>query len=131
MSVSLQLPVVAPPFRTSPSGIARYFFLDCQRYLRFNAASPQTRRDEQLPTPEFDHSPLIKAVLESGFVWEQTVVEQYLGQQVFIAPGEGELHTRRFDWNATLNMLRTAPIGTFIYQPTLRLPLAFYERYGI
>jgi superfamily I DNA/RNA helicase len=131
MSVSLQMPVAAPPFRISPSGIARYFFLDCQRFLRFNAASPQTRRDEQLPTPAFDHSPLIKAVLESGFVWEQTVVEQYLGQQAFVAPGDGELHTRRFDWNSTLQLLRTAPAGTYIYQPTLRLPLAFYERYGI
>jgi DNA replication ATP-dependent helicase Dna2 len=131
MSVSLQPPVAAPPFRTSPSGIARYFFLDCQRFLRFNAASPRTRRDENLPTPEFDHSPLIKAVLESGFVWEKTVVEQHLGQQVFIAAGDGELHTRRFDWNATLQLLQEAPAGTFIYQPTLRLPLAFYERYGI
>ncbi|MDA1049608.1 MAG: UvrD-helicase domain-containing protein [Planctomycetota bacterium] len=131
MSVSLQLPATAPPFRTSPSAIARYFFLDCQRFLRFHAASPQTRRDEQLPSPEFDHSPLIKAVLESGFVWEQTVVEQHLDKRVFIAPGEGDLHTRRFDWKATLELLRTAPVGTFIYQPTLRLPLAFYERYGI
>ncbi len=131
MSVSLQLPAAAPPFRTSPSAIARYFFLDCQRFLRFHAATPRTRRDEQLPTPEFDHSPLIKAVLESGFVWEKTVVEQYLGQQVFVAPGDGDLHTRRFDWNATLQLIHEAPSGTFIYQPTLRLPLAFYERHGI
>jgi len=131
MSVAIQLPAAAPPFRTSPSAIARYFFLDCQRFLRFHAASPETRRAEDLPAPEFDHSPLLKAVLDSGYVWEKTVVEQHLGSNVFVAPGDGELHTRRFDWSATLDLIRQAPAGTFIYQPTLRLPLAFYERYGI
>ena len=41
------------------------------------------------------------------------------------------MHTRRFDWPQTLRLLREAPGNTFIYQPTLRLPRGFYERYAI
>ena len=119
------------PFRTSPSAIARYFFHDCERFLRFLAASAHQRRKEGLPEREFDHSPLIKALLDSGYDWEQTVLDQYAGGNVFVAPGDGPCHTRRFDWQQTLALLRSAPPGSLIYQPTLRLSRAFYDRYGI
>ena len=78
MSVSAQHREASPPFRTSPSAIARYFFHDCERFLRFHSASPETRPAEGLPVPEFDHSPLVKAILDSGYLWEQTVLQQYL-----------------------------------------------------
>jgi DNA replication ATP-dependent helicase Dna2 len=121
----------SPPFRTNPSAIARYFFHDCERFLRFLAANHQTRQSEGLPTPDFDHSPVVKAILESGYAWERTVLEQHLAGRVRIADGTGELHTRRFDWRQTLQWLRDAEPGTFLYQPTLRLPRAFYGRYGL
>jgi DNA replication ATP-dependent helicase Dna2 len=120
-----------PPFRTSPSAIARYFFHDCERFLRFLSASKQARQDEGLPTPDFDHSPVVKAILESGYAWERTVLDQYLVGRVQIAEGTGEVHTRRFDWRQTLRWLRDARPGTFLYQPTFRLPRAFYVRYGL
>jgi len=119
------------PFRTSPSAIARYFFHDCERFLRFLAASPELRRQEGLPELEFDHSPIVKALLESGYAWEQTVLQQYAGKDVHIAAGDGPCHARRFDWQQTLELLRSARPGSMIYQPTLHLPPAFYQRYGI
>jgi len=119
------------PFRTSPSAIARYFFHDCERFLRFLAASAELRRKEGLPEVEFDHSPLIRALLDSGYAWEQTVLDQYAHGNVFVADGDGPCHTRRFDWQQTLALLRSTPPGAMIYQPTLRLPRAFYDRYGI
>ena len=118
-------------FRTSPSAIARYFFHDCERFLRFLAASAELRRKEGLPEVEFDHSPLIRALLDSGYAWEETVLQQYAGVDVLVAPGEGPCHTRRFDWQQTLQLLRSAQPGAMIYQPTLRLPRAFYDQYGI
>lgn len=118
-------------FRTSPSAIARYFFHDCERFLRFLAAGAELRRREGLPEIEFDHSPLIRALLDSGYAWEETVLAQYAHGKVLIAPGEGACHTRRFDWQQSLTLLRSAPPGAMIYQPTLRLPRAFYDRYGI
>ena len=118
-------------FRTSPSAIARYFFHGCERFLRYHSASPQTRDVEGLPTPDFDHSPLVKAILQSGYAWEQSVLDQFLDGRVRIAEGDGQVHTRRFDWRQTLQLLREAEAGTFLYQPTLRLPRAFYQRYGL
>jgi len=119
------------PFRTSPSAIARYFFHDCERFLRFHAAGAELQRKEGIPKREFDHSPLVKALLESGYAWEQTVLEQYVGERVFIAAGDGPNHTRRFDWHQTCELLRTAKPGSYVYQPTLHLPGVFYDCYGI
>ena len=109
------------PFRTSPSAIARYFFHDCERFLRYRPPVPE-RAQEGTAEAEFDHSPLIKAILESGYVWEQTVLQQHLAGRVS-SRGRRAVHTRRFDWPQTLELLRRRS-GTFIYQPTLRLPQA-------
>lgn len=119
------------PFRTSPSAIARYFFHDCERFFRFLSAGPERRTKEGLPEVAFDHSPLIRALLDSGHAWEETILDRHPRGDVLVAPGDGPRHARRFDWQQTLALLRTAPPDAMIYQPTLRLPQAFYDRYGI
>jgi hypothetical protein len=120
-----------PPFRVSPSVIARYFFHDCERFLRYSAATPEQRRREGTPAPEFDQSPLVEAILASGYCWEQEVLQTHLKGRVVIAPGAGELHTRRLPPARTLRCLRTEPAGRFLYQPTLVPPPRFYETFGI
>jgi hypothetical protein len=121
----------APPFRVSPSTIARYFFHDCERFLRYTAATPQLRRREGIPAPDFDQSPLVEAILASGYRWEQEVVQTRLRGRVVVAPGPGELHTRRLPPARTLRGLRDEPPGRFLYQPTLIPPPQFYHTYGI
>jgi hypothetical protein len=121
----------APPFRVSPSVIARYFFHDCERFLRYSAATPEQRRREGTPAPEFEQSPLVEAILESGYRWEEEVLHTYLKGKVVIAPGPGELHTRRLPPARTLRCLRSEPPGRFLYQPTLVPPACFYETFGI
>jgi len=116
-----------PPFHVSPSIIARYFFHDCERFLYYSAASPQTRQRLGLPAPEFDHSPLVKSILESGYIWEREVVERLLRGRVVIGSGPGELQTRRLPAEQTLACLRREPVGRFLYQPTLQPPKAFYQ----
>ena len=111
-----------PPFRTSPSTIARYFFHDCERFLYYSAAGPQQRKREGIPAREFDASPLVEAILQSGYQWERDVVERLLKGRVVVGSGEGELHTRRLTPAQTLRCLRREPAGRFLYQPTLSPP---------
>jgi DNA replication ATP-dependent helicase Dna2 len=56
----------APPFRISPSTIARYFFHDCERFLYYTSATPRERKRQDIPTPAFDHSPLVASILAGG-----------------------------------------------------------------
>ncbi len=119
------------PFRINPSGIARYFFHDCERFLRYSSTGAELRNKEHLPQREFDSSPLMQAILGSGYAWEEKVLTTRLVGRVAIAAGAGELHQRRFDWDDTIELLRTAKPGAYLYQPTLRAPQAFYTRYGL
>ncbi len=121
----------AVPFRTNPSAIARYFFHDCERFLYYSAADPKLRQREGIPSPEFDHSPLVEAILKSGFRWEEEVVEERLHGRVIIAAGSGALHTRRLPPAQTVRCLRREPVGRFLYQPTLTPPRNFYDHFGI
>ncbi len=123
--------MAAPPFRISPSTIARYFFHDCERFLYYTSATPQERKRQGIPKPAFDNSPLVESILASGYEWERDVVERLLKGKVVVAPGTGELHTRRLPLAATLRHLRREPAGRFLYQPTLAPPPSFYETYGI
>ena len=88
-------------------------------------------RSEGIPTPQFDRSPLVEAILASGYQWEREVVETLLKGRVVVAPGSGELHTRRLSVAQTIRHLRKEPTGRFLYQPTLSPPSLFYERYNL
>jgi DNA replication ATP-dependent helicase/nuclease Dna2 len=121
----------SPAFRTNPSAIARYFFHDCERFFYYTSASPEQRKKEGIPEPEFDHSPLIESILQSGHRWETEVIEKLLKGRVVIAPGPGELHTRRLSLEQTLQCLRKEPAGRYLYQATLSPPGRFYEEYDI
>lgn len=125
------MPTTAPPFRISPSTIARYFFHDCERFLYYTSATPQERKRQDIPKPAFDNSPLVESILASGYRWETEVVERLLKGKVVVAPGSGELHTRRLSLAATLRHLRREPAGRFLYQPTLAPPPFFYSAHGI
>lgn len=129
---TVALPTVAvPPFRTNPSAIARYFFHDCERFFYYSAADPRRRRRDGLPEPEFEHSPLLTAILESGYTWEREVVERLLAGRVVLGSGTGALQTRRLTPTQTIQALRREPVGRFLYQPTLVPPPCFYTAYGL
>jgi hypothetical protein len=120
-----------PPFRTNPSTIARYFFHDCERFLYYSSAAAAQRKREDIPKPEFDHSPLVEAILSSGYQWEQDVVTRLLQNRVVVGAGAGDLHTRRLPPEQTIRCLRREQAGRFLYQPTLVPPPNFYTADGI
>src|SRR5262249_5105606 len=115
----------------SPSDIARFFFHDCERFLRYRVASKAERTAGAIPEQEFDRSPLMQAILASGYRWEEEVVGRLLKGKVHVAAGERELNKNRFGLDDTIALLRTATPGSYIYQAPLRATQGFYARHGL
>jgi hypothetical protein len=120
-----------PDFYVSPSQIARYYFHECERYLRYRAATRAKRQVDGIPEFSVDRSLLTRAILEGGAAWEQQLLHERLAGRVHIAPGSATLSERRHTPEATVQWLRTAGAGDHLYQATLRAPSSFYGQYGI
>lgn len=120
----------------SPSRVARYYFHECDRYLRYTATPKALKEEEGIPPYELDHSLLTKAVLDSGYVWEEEVLEEHIKQSRVLAPLVGDeaeptVTSRVHTVAQTIDALKNATAGQFIYQPTLASADSFYERYGL
>jgi hypothetical protein len=117
----------------SPSRIARYFFHECGRYLRYSSTPKELWGVEGVPAPPFDHSPVTAAILEGGYTWEEEVVQTRLAGRVLIAeagPGT-RLKDRVLSAAETRRLLTGLEPGQSIYQPTLITPAGFYDYYGL
>ena len=112
------------PFGVSPSVVARYFFHDCERFLRFRT----TRRPARHGVPERrdESGPVTRAVLASGRMWEEQVLTNHLADRVLIAEGNARLSDRVWSVEESIEQLRQAQPGQFIYQLTLRAPASLY-----
>mgnify|MGYP000924593979 CR=1 FL=1 len=120
------------PHTLSPSRIARYFYHDCERYLRYHATPRAARAAEGVPDPTDRPSPVTETILEDGYAWEERVVRDHLKSSVHVAPGAGALHERAHGVPETLRWLTAPrPPGEYLYQPTLDAPAAFLDRYGL
>ena len=58
-------------FRLSPSHIARYFYHECERYLRYHTTPSQVRTAQGIPRPERAKSLVTQALLDRGYAWEE------------------------------------------------------------
>lgn len=65
-------------FNLAPSRLARYYFMECDRFLPYDAATTDTRRTEGLRRRAPDRSPVTRAILESGAAWEEHVPISHL-----------------------------------------------------
>lgn len=122
-------------FAVSPSRIARYYFHECDRYLRY-AAVPKRHRDEEgVPPYRFDTNVVTRAILDGGYRWEEEVVRTHLTDVVVAgeagSDGHEPLHQRTLGREETLAALADAPPGRTIYQPTLVAPPSFHAAYGL
>ncbi len=120
-----------PRFYVSPSRIARYFYHECERYLRYHATPKDRRKADGVPDIPWDTSPVRAAILEGGFTWEREIIEKRLKDRVRVARGKGKVHERAHDVGETLAILPALRPGEAIYQPTLQIPDIFLKRYGI
>jgi hypothetical protein len=117
----------------SPSRIARYFFHECPRYLRYSSTPKEFWDVEGVPAPPFDHSPVTAAILEGGYTWEEEVIQHRLEGRVLIADAAAgtRLKDRVLGAAETRRLLAALEPGQSIYQPTLITPPGFYSRYGL
>lgn len=118
-------------FNLSPSRIARYFYHECERYLRYHSTPADKRESAGVPEIEWDTSPVTAAILEGGYLWEQNVIEKILKKKARIAPGKGKLYERAHSIKNSLKVLKSLKINEAVYQPSLQVPKSFYDRYGL
>ena len=117
------------PFGVSPSALARYFFHDCDRFLRFRSTRRATAHG--VPERRHDSGPVMEAVLASGQLWEEQVIEEHLADRAVVADGDGDLSSRTWTVPASIEQLRAAQPGQYLYQLTLRAPSTLYEALGL
>lgn len=117
------------PFGVSPSALARYFFHDCERFLCFR--STRNPAEKGVPQRREDSGPVMEAVFASGQTWEEQVISTHLAVRVRIAPGEGALSNRTWTVDDSVEQLRSAQPGEFLYQLTLQAPSSLYAALGL
>ena len=116
----------------SPSGLARFYFQECDRFLRYSATAKSDLPAERVPATPHETNPVSQAILERGYEWEERVVGEILGPRAVLAEANAEsLRDRQMTVEETRRVLRVLEPGRFAYQPTLRAPAGFYGRYGL
>ena len=120
----------------SPSRVGRYFHLECLRFLRYSATPSHLRAAEGVPKEPWVQRPVMRAVLEGGYAWEERALQDHMGDAVEIAPPPPDKprtpkRDRAHSIEATIALLGSTAPGRSIYQGSLRAPAAFYEHYGL
>lgn len=118
----------------SPSRVARFYFHECERYLRYSSTPSAERAAEGIPSTPFDTRPVTQAILESGYAWEEEVLATRLGDRAEVAPPaepDQPFRDRVLSAEESREVLGDLTPGRFAYQPTLTTPPGFYEEYGI
>jgi DNA replication ATP-dependent helicase Dna2 len=120
-------------YNLAPSRLARYYFFECDRFLRYDATPRDRRADEGVPPRHFDTSPVTRAILAGGEAWEQHVLTEYLPHAITgpSTDDSADVTKRTLPYGRTLEALRTSTPGTAIYQPTLRAPRSMFDAYGL
>ncbi len=111
----------------SPARLARYFYHDCERFLRYDA-SP--KGEPGVPRRDRSRSPVTRSLLEAGFAWEEEVL-RHLGRRALVPPGGGAPRDRAWSVQDTLDKLPKLRTGQALYQGQLPIPPSFYQRYGL
>lgn len=118
-------------YKLSPSRIARYFYHECERYLRYSATPSKMRKRLARPIKAQLPTPATAAILQGGYDWEEIVITKHLPGIVHIANGHGALHECTHATSDSLKILANLVPGQAIYQPTLSVPKLFLQRYGL
>ncbi len=86
-----------------------------------------------MPEPPYDASPVTRAILEGGYVWETEVVERRARQRVRVNRSQPakRLRERVFEADETIEQLQGMSDGEYLYQATLVAPPSLYQEYRL
>ncbi|MHC1757481.1 MAG: AAA domain-containing protein [Methanosarcina sp.] len=115
----------------NPSLIARFFYHNCERYLRFHATPLQIRSKVGIPVVNQNQNPVTKSLLEAGNKWEEAVILNKLKSNAIIPAGEGALHERSHPIETSLEIFGKLKTGDSVYQPTILVSSQFYQNYHL
>ncbi|MFH0824035.1 MAG: AAA domain-containing protein, partial [Pseudomonadota bacterium] len=118
-------------FALSPSRIARYFYHQCERYLRYHSTPSALRAAGNVPQIPYNGSPITEAILAGGYAWEEKVVEGLPKDRVTISQWKKPLHKQAHDKSRTIPLLRDLAKGAYLYQATLEVPTGFLESFDV
>ncbi|WP_292366189.1 MULTISPECIES: bifunctional RecB family nuclease/DEAD/DEAH box helicase [unclassified Methanoculleus] len=120
-----------PRFNLSPSLIGRFFYHDCERYLRYHATPEQERENAGIPAAAIDTSPVTRALLDAGIRWEEKVVRTKLAGRVRLPEGTGAISERSFSIEESFDLLPRLSPGEAIYQATIPVSVHFLQSYDL
>ncbi len=118
-------------FNLSPSLIGRFFYHDCERYLRYHATPEQERENAGIPAIAVDTSPTTRALLDAGIRWEEEVVRTRLSGRVRVPGGTGPISERSFSIEESFGLVPRLSPGDAIYQTTIPVSVHFLKGYGL
>ncbi|HNV37708.1 MAG TPA: ATP-dependent helicase, partial [Methanoculleus sp.] len=118
-------------FNLSPSLIGRFFYHDCERYLRYHATPEQERENAGIPAIAVDTSPTTRALLDAGIRWEEEVVRTRLSGRVRVPGGTGPISERSFSIEESFGLIPSLSPGDAIYQTTIPVSVHFLKGYGL
>ncbi len=135
MDAADRRPLALPPKQLSPSRVGRYFHLECKRFLRYDAVQSVALRAEGVPKKPYETRPVARAVMETGYIWEEKALAGPLASIAEIAPQSPGKPTatrdRTHSIEATTELLHRLPPGKTVYQGQMRAPDAFYDAYRL
>jgi hypothetical protein len=118
-------------FNLSPSLIGRFFYHDCERYLRYHATPEQERENAGIPAVTADRSPTTRALLDAGIRWEEEVVRTRFTGRVRVPDGAGPITGRSFSIEESFDLIPRLLPGDAIYQSTIPVSVHFLKNYGL
>jgi hypothetical protein len=117
----------------SPSILGLYFYYECPRYLVFRSTPSKLHKSRSIPWLDSSKSPVTRAIMKGGYLWEEAVVEKKLKSKVRVAKAEKGRKTRDkvFEVDETIANFRSMKDGEYLYQATLQAPDSFYEDFNM
>lgn len=120
------------PYNLSPSLLARYFYFECGRYLRYRATPLSEKARQGIPDFAENFNPVTQSVLQAGYAWETELIGRLRKQgTVHIPPGKGALSKRAFPLQKSPQVIANSKEGEYVYQPELRPAATFARGYGL